>query len=88
MTIFRRVDSCLLVLSRLAICRLGWQSLLVILDTSRFDPNADQLCCGCSGFGLNVKQRTYSSGACVTEYYSCSHSLYRPGMPSEVWDCG
>ena len=26
---------------------LGWQSLLVILDTSRFDQNADQLCCGC-----------------------------------------
>ena len=37
-----------------------------------------------SGFGLNVKQRTYSSGACATEYYSCSHSLFRPGMPSEV----
>jgi len=35
-----------------------------------------------SGFGLNVKQRTYSSGNCATEYYSCSHSLFRPGMPS------
>ena len=33
-----------------------------------------------SGVGLNVKQRTYSSGACATEYYSCSHSLLRPGM--------
>ena len=87
MTICRRVDSCLLVLSCLAICRLGWQSLLVILDTNRFDKNADQLCF-VSAFGQNVKQRTYSSGACATEYYSCSHSLFRPGMPSEVWDCG
>jgi len=41
-----------------------------------------------SGFGHNVKQRTYSSGACATEYYSCSHSLFRPGMPSEVWGSG
>jgi len=55
-TIFRRVDSCLLVLSRLAICRLGWQSLLVILDTSRFDQKADQLCCGC--FWLWAKCQT------------------------------
>jgi len=41
-----------------------------------------------SGFGLNVKQRTYSSGACATEYYSCSHSLLRPEMPFEVWGRG
>ena len=41
-----------------------------------------------SVFGLNVKQRTYSSGACATEYYSCSISLFRPGMPSEVLCCG
>jgi len=41
-----------------------------------------------SGFGLNVKQGAYSSGACATEYYSCSHSLFRPEMPSEVWYCG
>jgi len=26
---------------------LGWQSLWVNLDTSRFDPNAEQLFCGC-----------------------------------------
>ena len=37
-----------------------------------------------SGFGLNVRQRTYSSGDCATEYYSCSHSLFRPVMPFEV----
>jgi len=41
-----------------------------------------------SGFELNVKQRTNSSGAFATEYYSCSHSLFRPGMSSEVWCCG
>ena len=35
-----------------------------------------------AGFGLNVKQRTYSSGACAKEYYSCSHSLLRPEKPS------
>jgi len=35
-----------------------------------------------SGFGLNVKYRTYSSGACATEYYSCSHLLLRPEMSS------
>ena len=33
-----------------------------------------------SDFGLNVKQRTYSSGASTTEYYSYSHSLLRPEM--------
>ena len=41
-----------------------------------------------TSFGLNVEQRTYSSGGCATEYYSCSHSLLRPEMPSEVWCCG
>ena len=41
-----------------------------------------------SGFGLNVKQRTYSSDACAREYYSCSHSLFRPEIPPEVWGCG
>ena len=41
-----------------------------------------------SGFGLNVNQRTYSSGAYATEYYSCSHSLFRPGMSSEGCHCG
>jgi len=30
-----------------------------------------------SGVGLNVKQRTYYSGACATEYYRCSHSDQR-----------
>jgi len=43
----RRVDSRLLVLSRLAICRFGLVVVISILDTSRFDQNADQLCYGC-----------------------------------------
>ena len=30
-----------------------------------------------SRFRLNVKQRTYSSGACATEYFRGSHSMFR-----------
>jgi len=29
----------------------------------------------------NPKQRTYSSGTCAMEYYSCSHMLLRTEMP-------
>ena len=83
----RRVNSRLLVPSRLAMCRFGLavviSNILVILIRMQ-----TSFAVVVSGIGLNVKQRTYSSGACATEYYSCNHSLYRPGMPSEVWCCG
>ena len=83
----RRVDSRLLVLSCLAMCSLGLtvviSNILVLLIRMQ-----TIFAVVVSGFGLNVKQQTNSSGACATEYYSCSHSLYRPGMPSEVWCCG
>ena len=36
----------------------------------------------CRFFAVNVKYRTYSSGACATKYYSCSHLLLRPKMSS------
>ena len=82
----RRVDSRLLVLSRLAKCRFGLavviSNILVVLIRMQ-----TSFAVVVSGFGLNVKQLTYSSGACATEYYSCSHSLLRPEMPSEVWCC-
>ena len=75
------------MLSRLAMCRFGLavviSNILVVLIRMQ-----TSFAVVVSGFGLNVKQRTYSSGACATEYYSCSHSLLRPGMSSEVWCCG
>ena len=71
------VDSRLLVLSCLAMCRFRLAvviiNLLVVLI--RIQTSYDVVV---SGFGLNVKQRMYSNGACATEYYSCSHSLLRP----------
>ena len=61
----RWVDSRLLVLSHLAMCRFGLAVVLIRIQTS--------FAVIVSCFGLNVKQRTYTSGACATEYYSCSH---------------
>ena len=61
----RRVDSCLLVLRRLAMCRFGVvvviSNILVVLIRMQ-----TSFAVVVSGFGLNVKQRTYSSGACAT----------------------
>ena len=82
-----RVD--LFVLRRLAMCRFGlavvnnpfWILVVLIRMQTSFAVVV-------SGFGLNVKRRTYSSGACAADYYSCSHSLLRPEMPFEVWCCG
>ena len=76
-----RVD--LFVLRRLAMCRFGlavvfslfWILVVLIRMQTSFAVVV-------SGFMLNGKQRTYSSGACATEYYCCSHSLPRPEMPS------
>ena len=87
MTIFRRVDSHLLVLSLLATCRFG---LAVVISNILvvFIRMQTSFAVVVSGFGINVKQRTYSSGACAMEYYNCSHSPFTPGMPSEVWCCG
>ena len=84
----RWVDSRLVVLSRLAMCCFGvvvvssefWMLVFLIRMQTSFDVVV-------SGFVLNVKQRTYSSGACAMEYYSCSHSLLRHEMQSEVWCC-
>ena len=62
----RWVDSRLLVLSRLAMCRFGltvvMSNLLVVLIRMQ-----TSFAVVVSGFGLNVKQRTYTSGACATE---------------------
>ena len=77
------------VLSRLAVptCRFGLavviSNILVVLIRMQ-----TSFAVVVSGFGLNVNQRTHSSGAYATEYYSCSHSLLKPGMSSEVWCCG
>ena len=62
------VDSRLVVLSRLAMCRFGlavvisqfWILVILIRMQTSFAVVV-------SGFGLNVKQRTYSSGACCSD---------------------
>jgi len=83
----RWVDSRLVMLSRFAMCRFGLAVVIsnVLVVLIRMQTSFGVVV---SGFGLNVKQHKYSSGACATGYYSCSHSLFRPGMPSEVWYCG
>ena len=79
----RWVDSRLVMLSHLAMCRFGLAVLIsqfwILVILIRMQTSFAVVV---SGFGLNVKQRTSSSGAC------CSHSLFRPGMPFEVWCCG
>ena len=59
------VDSRLLVLSRLAMCRFELavviSNLIVVLIRMQ-----TIFAVVVSGFGLNVKQQTYSSGTCAT----------------------